>query len=167
MERDEIEQLIEEEAFLIKHSGETPEIAYHSSLYFLFEDPEGPGLKKDEVNLYPLKEAVFKRYVKILLRDLKPTNRDKRIYRGIARSIANFERLKRFAQKENFPMDEVIGQTKEHLLNFLKVESHEVSQGLRSSCINCTFKELVQFAKILGIEESELPNNIKKLCLKS
>ncbi len=167
MERDEIEQLIEEEAFLIKHSGETPEIAYHSSLYFLFEDPEGPGLKKDEVDLSPLKEAVFKRYVKILLRDLKPANRDRRIYRGLARSIANFERLMRFAQKENFSMDEVINQTREHLLNFLKIESDEVSSGLRDSCINCTFKELVLFAKRLGIKETELPDGIEKLCLKS
>ena len=31
---------IEEEAFIVLHSGEIPEVAYHGSLYYLTEDPE-------------------------------------------------------------------------------------------------------------------------------
>ncbi len=159
----EIAEILEEEALLIKHSGETPEIAFHSGLYYLFEDPEGPRLNREEVDVTLLKEAVFERYRKILLRDLKPENRDRRIYRGIKRSIANLERLKNFCQKEGFDMKEVKREAASHLLHFLDTELSDVASGKRSPSINCTFEELLDFAKELGI--GSLPEGLEKLCM--
>ncbi len=159
----EIDDILEEEAFLIKHSGETPEIALHSGLYYLFEDPEGPRLNREEVDVTLMKEAVFERYIKILLRDLKPENRDRRIYRGIKRSIANLERLKNFCLKEGFDMKEVKREAASHLLHFLETELSDVASGKRTSSINCTHEELADFAAELGIDS--LPRGLKKLCM--
>ena len=49
---------IAEEAFMVLHSGEIPEIALHSSLYYLTEDPDGPGLELNADEILPLKQAV-------------------------------------------------------------------------------------------------------------
>ncbi len=162
--KEELQEILEEEAFLIKHSGETPEIAYHSGLYYLFEDPEGPGLKPQDVDLAPMKQAVFERYCKILLRDLKPANRDRKIYRGIARSIANWHRLKRFCQKEGFQIDEIKKETAQYLIHFLHKEVEDVASGRRSSCINCTYEEILDFAKELGVDQKTLPSGLRTLC---
>jgi len=48
---------IEEEAFIVQHSGEIPEIAFQGSLYFLTEDPDGPVLKLDASDILPLKQS--------------------------------------------------------------------------------------------------------------
>ncbi len=164
LSQEELAEILEEEAFLIKQSGETPEIAYYSGLYYLFEDPEGPGLRPEQVDLRILKKAVFERYKKILMRDLKPANRDRRIYRGLARSIANWHRLKKYCEKEGFDIEEVRAETVERLLHFLNNEVKEVEAGLRESSINCSFSELIEFAKELGIREELLPSGLKKLC---
>ncbi len=161
----QVKEIIEEEAFLIKHSGETPEIAFHSGLYYLFEDPEGPRLSPAKVDISLMKEAVLERYTKILLRDLKPANRDKKIYRGLARSIANWHRMKKFCQKEGFPIENIRKEAAKHLIHFLKNEITEVGSGERISCINCTYDELKEFARELGIEPEDLPNELEKLCM--
>ena len=163
-DKNEIERLIEEEAFLIKHSGETPEIAYHSSLYFLFEDLDGPRLKMEDVDLLPLKRAVFERYKKILFRDLDPRNRDRRIYRGVARSIANWHRLKGYSQREGFDIKRVRDETRKRLLSFLEIEHEDVKSGARKLSINCTYEELLDFAMEIGLSEKEIPAGIKRLC---
>ncbi len=163
-DKNEIERLLEEEAFLIKHSGETPEIAYHSSLHFLFEDLDGPRLKREEIDLLPLKRAVFERYKRILFRDLNPKNRDRRIYRGVARSIANWHRLKTYSQREGFDIKGVREETRKRLLSFLKVEYEDVKGGRRKPSINCTYDELLEFARELRLSEKEIPDGIKRLC---
>ena len=75
--------LTAEEVFVVLHSGEIPEVTFHESLYYLTEDAEGPGLQTKNDDVFPLKQAVVKRYRVIILRDLDPGNRDKRIYRGL------------------------------------------------------------------------------------
>ncbi len=165
LSQQQIQEILEEEAFLIKHSGETPEIAFHSGLYYLFEDPDGPKLDRSRVDLSLLKEAVFERYTKILLRDLKPANRDKRIYRGVARSIANWHRMKKFCQKEGFQTDEIRQKVAKYLINFLENEVKEVKSGKRVSCINCTYDELKEFARELGVKTETLPNGLEELCM--
>ena len=37
--------ILEEELLLVRHSGEIPEVALHSSLYYLQDDEEGPQLR--------------------------------------------------------------------------------------------------------------------------
>ena len=164
-ENREIEKILDEEAFLILHSGETPEIAFHSSLFYLFEDEDGPKLKPGSIDLSPLKRAVFERYRKILLRDMEPAYRDRRIYRGLARSLANWHRLKAFSEKEGFDMRDIREEAGRRLLSFLKNESEEVASGKRkSSSINCSWTDLKSFAAELGIKQAGLPEGLKKLC---
>ncbi len=165
---EETQAIIEEEAFLILHSGETPEIAYHSSLYYLFEDVDGPGIEPGSIDLKPLKKAVFERYRKILLRDMNPAYRDKSIYRGLARSIANWERLKTFCTREGFGIEDARSEAGEHLLKFLENEKDEVSSGIRKdSSINCSWPELVKFARELGINQEDLPEGLEDLCIRN
>ena len=63
---------IEEEAFMIVHSGEIPQVTLQSSLHYLTEDPEGPCLELNGDDIIPLKQAVVERYRVIILRDLDP-----------------------------------------------------------------------------------------------
>ncbi len=166
--KDELQQILDEEAFMILHSGETPEIAYHSSLYYLFQDEDGPGLDPGTVNLEPLKKAVFQRYKKILLRDMNPAFRDKRIYRGLARSIANWHRLKDYCTREGFDLEETRKEAAAHLVNFLNNEAEEISSGSRkTSSINCTWDELKQFTAELGIDCQNLAQGLENLCKKN
>ncbi|MHB1014801.1 MAG: hypothetical protein ACYC2W_05950, partial [Desulfurivibrionaceae bacterium] len=72
------ESLLAEEILIVRHSGEIPEIAFHSSLYYLCEDPAGPQLTLREKELDILRQQVVARYRDILLRDLSPENRDAR-----------------------------------------------------------------------------------------
>ncbi len=162
---EEIHQILDEEAFMILHSGETPEIAYHGSLYYLFEDNDGPQLAPDSVDLTPLVMAVFQRYRKILLRDMNPEFRDKTIYRGLARSIANWHRLKNFCEKEGLDIKEARKEARQQLVAFLDNEMEEIRSGKRtSSAINCTWKELERFAQELGIDCEDLPEGLEYLC---
>ena len=68
MDRKSKQTLIAEETFMVEHSGEIPEVAYHSSLYYLTEDPEGPALRLDVDDTLPLKLAVAERYRTIIWR---------------------------------------------------------------------------------------------------
>jgi len=88
------EMYLEDEVLFIEESGEMPEVAMHSSLYFLCSDPEGPGLELRQEDRIPLKIAVLTRYQTIILRDLQPANRKKSIYRGLQRSAINWQRRK-------------------------------------------------------------------------
>ncbi len=161
----EIEEIVEEEVLLIKHSGEIPEIALHSSLHYLFEDEEGPGLGPEEIDLTPLKLAVVERYRKIILRDMNPRNRDKSIYRGLARSIVNWRRLRLFVERHQVGELEPIRQeAAEALASFLENEAAQVLSGERNSCINCTYEELMDFAAELGLSRDELPEGLSRLC---
>ena len=96
----EMPHLIEEEVFAIRQSGEMPEVALHTALHYLQEDPEGPRVSVSPENLRQLKDAVENRYQRILMRDLNPRYRGRSIYRGLARAIANWQRLDRFCDRE-------------------------------------------------------------------
>lgn len=157
-------ELIAEEAFLITRSGEIPEVAYHSSLYYLQEDPEGPGLRLTSDEISTLKEAVISRYRWITLRDLRPENRKKRIYRGIKRSIINLERMKEFARREGLDVEDVLKEVAKKLLEFLEREVKDCKNTGQCSVINCTYDEILEFAKKLGIDPSKLPNGVEELC---
>lgn len=152
----QLNTLIEEEKLLILQSGEIPEVAYHGSIYYLTEDPEGPQLRKDEIDLMPLKEAVIMRYQSIILRDLEHKNRDKRIYRGIARAIVNYRRLNGFANREGLFIQSTCELIKNRLLAFLQQEIDEVIQKKRPTCLNCTIEELQEFFEEIGIKDAEL-----------
>jgi hypothetical protein len=160
-----ISEIIEDEVLLIKHSGEIPEIAFHGCLHYLTEDPEGPRLGKlpDEI-MGPLVSAVIERYRFITLRDLEPRNRDKRIYRGVARSIVNWNRLKLFASRFDVDISEIKSEVGEALARFLDRELEDVLSHRRNTAINCTFSSLESFAERLDIDISDMKERLRDIC---
>ena len=150
---------------MVLHAGEIPEIALHSSLYYLTEDPDGPGLELDNGDILPLKQAVIKRYRAIILRDLEPENRDKGMYRGLARCGVNWQRLHKFCTRENLDISGIRAETAAALQKFLRREMADVQSGKRTSCINCTRAELSGLAQSLGLSVENLPAGWQILCL--
>lgn len=159
------QKLIEDEAFVIQHSGEIPEVTLHESLYHLTADPDGPGLMLDEVDIRPLKDAVVQRYTAIILRDLDPENRDKSIYRGLARCLANWQRLFSFCAAENLEIGAIQSEAAAALQRFLDREVLEVKSGKRNSSINCSVNDVKKLSGSLGITEEKLTYGWQELCL--
>jgi hypothetical protein len=155
---------IEEEVFVVQHSGEIPEVTLHESLYYLSEDDEGPGLQVKPDDVFPLKLAVVKRYRTIILRDLAPGNRDKRIYRGLARCAANWQRLIIFCTREGIDFQIIRNEAAGALREFLDTEVADVDSKKRSSCINCSQAEIEELAISLGVSLEEMPMGWRELC---
>lgn len=161
----ERDHFLSEELLMVRHSGEIPEIAFHSSLHFLTTDPDGPGINLTEADLALLRRQVVARYHEIMLRDLDPENRDKRIYRGVRRCIFNWERLEKFCRREALAVEEALRrEIAATLVAFLLQESEEVGAGKRKSCLNCTSTELADFARALGLDPDALPEGVAALC---
>jgi len=154
-----------DEVLILRDSGEIPEIAYHSSLYYLTEDPEGPAFILDARDFARLREPVLARCRWIILRDLDPGNREKRIYRGVARSKANWRRLKAFCRRQG--IDEAVTVVRreiaEALRAFLIREVADVAGGAPSS-LNCCLGDLEEFVMELGLAPAELPVGWQQLC---
>ena len=155
---------IAEEAFVILHSGEIPEVTYHESLYFLTEDAEGPCLKLNFDDILSLKQAVVKRYRVIILRDLDPQNRDKSLYRGLARCLANWKRMEKFCAMEKIDSSAIRIETADALIIFLCNEIADVRSGGRSSSVNCCQAEIEELAQLLRLSAGDLPEGWQKLC---
>lgn len=161
----EMQHLIEEEVFAIRQSGEMPEVALHTALHYIQDDPEGPRITISQENLRLLKDAVENRYLRILMRDLNPRYRGRSIYRGLARAIANWQRLTRFCDREK---RDIAGHRRDAaaaLLAFLTIETAEVTAGQKESCVNCSASALEEFAEAVGLASSQLPDGWRRLCI--
>lgn len=159
-------EAVEEEIFMILHSGEIPEIAYHGAINYLTEEPDGPRLSHLEIGeegFKRLKAAVVRRYMTIIIRDLDPDNRDKHIYRGIQRAVVNWMRLKNFARKEALDIDHIRKEVAARLLTFLNQEVQDILDGSRNTSINCPPADIFDFAKNLGLYTSDLPKELDRL----
>ena len=157
------EELLEDELLIVRHSGEIPEVAMHSSIYYLTEDPEGPCIELREKEWTELRTMVIERYREIIHRDLDPDNRRKTIYRGVARCIANWHRLDKFCRKEGVDREPFRQETRAALLSFLQNEAQEVRQNRRSS-VNCTMDELACFLEVMQLDCEKLPADWRILC---
>lgn len=158
------EKQIAEEVFLIEHSGEIPEVAFYSSLYFLTEDNDGPGFSLLANEILLLKNAVVRRYRTIIARDLEPGNRDKRSYRGLARCSVNWQRLFRFCVRENIAVETIRTDTAKALKSFLQREAADVLSCKRASSLNCPAQEIENLADALGLGPADLPAGWQELC---
>jgi hypothetical protein len=158
------ETLLEEELIILRNSGEIPEIALHASLYFLTEDEEGPRLSLREDELQLLHQAALERAREIVLRDLDPCNRDLRIYRGVARSRVNWQRLQRFCGRINSQCPGFRETVARALLAFLENELREVRAGKRASSVNCSARDLEAYCRELSVEMTLLPSGWRSLC---
>ena len=161
---DNKKNILSEEAFLILHSGEVPEVAYYGSIHYLTEDPEGPLLNIGPLDLISLKEAVVQRYRTIILRDVTPGNRDRSVYRGLKRCAANWKRLVNFSDKRSIDISSIRKEVIEALKDFLSQEIMDVSSGKRKTCINCSYSVLTELAYGLGLSRDDLPARVKMLC---
>jgi hypothetical protein len=163
MERTPDQHILDDELLIIRHSGEIPEVALQGSIFFLTSDPQGPKLTLGPEEFIQMKKKVVERYLEMIARDLEPENRDKGIYRGLARCIVNWQRMVRFCNREDFDPEPLRVATSNYLILFIKNEKKDVDDGKVSS-INCCRTTLSGFADELGIVPQELPTGWQELC---
>jgi len=158
-------QSLEDEWYVVRHSGEIPEIALFSARHYLTEDAEGPRLKLSEEQWRTLVRAAEERYHEIVLRDLQQENRGSSGYRGIKRSIVNWRRFCSFCWRQRVDNRRFRNEVAATLLLYLMEELVEIGSGRREPSINCTYDELNSFALELGLAIDGLPEVIRSLCL--
>lgn len=161
----EIAEYISNEWFVVRHSGELPEVALHASLHFLTEADDGPKIFLAEAQLLELQEAALERYREIVLRDLTPENRDTTMYRGVKRSIVNYRRYRQFCQRQGLEATTRFSEeVAAALLFFLVAEAADAGKHTRQPTLNCSFHELNDFAVELGLEPEKFPAELANLC---
>ena len=160
----ELDQEVENEWYSVRHSGEIPEIALCSALYYLCEDRNGPCMELSQAQVNRLVDAAERRYREIVLRDLDHTNRAKPMYRGIERSIVNWYRYESFCLRRAVNTTAFKHEVAAALLVFLDEEVMDVERGIRAPSINCSFSTLLNFATRLGLTTSMLPQGLSSLC---
>ncbi len=152
-------QIITDEIIIIETSGEMPEVAYHGSIYYLTNDPEGPSLTLTASFLRRMKLAVLEGYRRIIIRDLTLDNRDKGLYRGLARCAVNWERLAKFCRAEGLGITLITGEVRRALQTFLRGEIDDVRQG-RQTSVNCPAVCLYELAAKVGLAAGHLPADL-------
>lgn len=159
------QEVFENEWYLVRYSGETPEIALHAALYYLTRAKDGPKmvLSQEEVDL--LVQAATARFSEIVVRDLQHANIGHAGYRGLSRSIINYCRFSTFCERQKIDPSGVRRLAAETLLVFLTTELAEAGSGKRPSVINCTFRDIQLFAENLGIAQFCRFSEIRGICL--
>ena len=153
MAENNFSELLEDEWYIVRYSGEIPEIAYNSAIYFLTRAKDGPRQNLSEEQVTFLQKAAMDRYREIVLRDLYHENHGKSIYRGIKRSMENYQRMCRFCARQGLHGDDIRMETAHQLLHFLRREIEEVvKKGNRASIINCSREELYRFVSDLKVD---------------
>ncbi len=165
MTEDERSELLDDEWLIVRNSGEIPEITYHSSLYFLEQDPEGSGLSLTETEKQFLKDAALDRYFEIILRDIQLENFHKTIYRGIRRSIYNWHRCLAFVERQGGDCDGFREIAVAALVLFLEEGSNAAGGSLPERFLNCSFDELMEFFEDLGFAFEGLSLDLEGFCL--
>jgi len=162
---EEREVLLTDEWIIVRNSGEIPEITFHSSLYYLTEDCDGPGLMLDEEELARLKNAAVLRYQEIILRDISVENFHKTIYRGVRRTLYNWQRWKAFTLRQSIDCGTFQETAAQALLHFLEEGVSAAGRILPENFINCSADQLIALGEELGIMPEQFPSNITRFCL--
>jgi hypothetical protein len=163
----ERQALLEEELLLVRHSGEIPEVALHTSLHYLRDDADGPGLQLTVQEIQALEAGVIARYQEIILRDLNADNRKRSLFRGIRRANHNWYRFVRFSDKIGLSYKEFQDRAAKALLHYLQTTLTECTNDNDIPAVNCLPEALLTFAIALGIDGAQLPENWPSLCEKS
>lgn len=149
------QELLDNEWHIVRDSGEIPEVAYHSSLYYLTQDDNGPHLQLSDEEIDRLLAAARARYRDIILRDMIPVNRGKPFYRGLKRSMENWRRFTVFYQRYKVEYLSLQREAADALQTFLAAE---IACGIFPSVwLNCSLQELLSFAHELGLLNHDLP----------
>lgn len=165
MTNEERDELLADEWLIVRHSGEIPEITFHSSFYYLCKDPDGPRIDVTESELNTLKDAAVQRYQEIILRDINVENFHKSIYRGVRRTLYNWDRCEAFVLRQSIvsiTFQEVAAQA---LLVFLEQGVSAENGSLPKNFINCSVDQLNELAVKLGLDPKQLPKDIDQSCL--
>jgi hypothetical protein len=162
---EERRELLEDEWLIVRNSGEIPEITLHSVLYYLQEDDDGPGLELTEKESYTLKEAALARYHEIIIRDISLENYHKSIYRGVRRTLYNWQRCQLFEERKAISCDDFCETVGRALLLFLQDGVCAAGKTIPEKFVNCTTRELRQLAEDLQIDSEQLPHDIERFCL--
>jgi hypothetical protein len=165
MMNSDLSAILEDEWYLVRHSGETPEIALHSAIYYLTRAKDGPLLILSSDHQELLLRAAIDRFREIILRDLLHVNCGTTVYRGIHRSIVNYRRFLAFCRRQQIDPDRMNRQVAAALDLFLTTELAEMSCLKRSSFVNCTFAELQSFASELNFTLTDGQVGIAEYCL--
>ncbi|PHR27702.1 MAG: hypothetical protein COA36_08500 [Desulfotalea sp.] len=144
-------ELIDNEWYIVRYSGETPEIAYNSAIYFLTRAGDGPQVTLGTSDVERLRQAAVDRYEEIVLRDMYHENVGTSVYRGIARSICNYQRFVTFCKRQTLSAELVRSKAGKLFVTFLEVELQRLAGNGSATVINCSFVELKGFAVSLGI----------------
>lgn len=156
--------VLEDEWYAVRHSGEIPEVALNSAFYYLSHDADGPGLNLSREQVRMLAEAARMRYQEIVLRDLQQSNRETPAYRGVKRSVINWQRYRIFCRRQGLDPDEFRPEVAAGFLRFVEQEVADVERGVRESSINCNYDEICSFATELGLALSRLPASLGRIC---
>lgn len=167
MTEDERADILADEWLIVRNSGEIPEIAFYSSLYYLTEDDDGPCLSLSEEEIQVLKEAAVERCQEIVLRDMLLENFDKTIYRGIRRSIYNWQRYQTFCRRQSLSLLGFRNTVARTFLLFLEEGVSAAGTSLPEAFINCSLDELIRFGEELGVAAEQLPADCGRFCQKS
>lgn len=142
--------LLEDEWYLVRNSGETPEIALHSALYYLTLSEDGPRIILNDDQIAWLRQAAVDRFCEIIIRDLQHTNYGTPCYRGISRSIVNYRRFCNFCERQKINRLLLRNVTAVALRAFLETEMEETKR--RPSIIDCSWEALHSLASDVGID---------------
>jgi hypothetical protein len=160
----DVEELVENEWYIVRHSGEIPEIAYNSSIYYLTRSAAGPALQLSVKQSKMLKDAATDRYLEIVLRDLDHSNAGTSMYRGVARSMCNYERFCSFCARQQISPEIVRTPAAKALALFLRVELSLFEKRDSSSTLNCSVSQLQQYADVLGVEFGSTYALLEQVC---
>ncbi len=156
--------ILEGEVFMLHDSGEIPEIVLHSTLHFLTSDPEGPQMLLGGEELEMIQDAALERSREIVMRDLDPANRDLGVYRGLRRSIYNWQRMQDFCRRIDRDCSQFKETVRRACVDFVIRELADVRSGSRTSSVNCTANQLLEFADELDLSSGALPAGWQELC---
>ncbi len=156
--------LLEDEVYILRDSGEIPEIAYHATLHYLTQDKQGPRIVLRAEELALLQDAALQRYRTIVLRDLDPANRDLSLYRGVRRTLYNWQRMETFCHRIDRDCIAFKPVVRQALQQFIQQELEDVTSGLRISSVNCSKEDILEFLQLLGSSEDSLPRGWQHLC---
>ena len=160
----DIDTLVEDEWYMVRYSGEIPEVAYHSALFHLTEDHQGPQVILTGAQQRRLLEGVTQRYLEITLRDLLPENKTTSSYRGLKRSIINWQRFLTFCRRYEIEAAVYRDVVASALEAFLAHELGLIENEGSASQFNCSCAELQRFMELLGLDLALLPAWAKDHC---
>ena len=150
--------VIDDEVLLIENGGELPEVAMYGCLYFLRHDPDGLGREPSAEEARRLKLAVVEGYRRIIVRDLTLANRGQGHYRGLARCLVNWGRMRRFCKREGIDPGPVAAEMRDLLSGFIAAEREEfLARRLYSQSLNCSAKEIIELCQQIGLHPVLLP----------